>query len=117
LAGIDLLILGSPTHGGQYTQPVKDFLARIPIQGLKNVHAAAFDTGSTTENQGGFGKTMINLFGYAAPRIAKELTKKGAALLGAETFYVLGTEGPLKEGEIERAQACARSWAQAAPWR
>lgn len=26
-------------------------------------------------------------------------------------FIVMDREGPLKEGELERAQACAREWA------
>jgi len=41
--------------------------------------------------------------------ISDKLTKKGGVLAASpEGFYVKGTEGPLKEGELERAAARAR---------
>jgi len=108
IEGLDLLIVGSPTHGGWYIESIKSFLKAIPNNGLQNIPAASFDTGSSKENEGFFIRFIINLFGYASPRIAKALAKKGATVIGSETFFVLGTEGPLKEGEVDRA----RSWAQ-----
>jgi hypothetical protein len=45
---------------------------------------------------------------YAAKPIADALKKKGGKLmLTPEGFYVKGMEGPLLEGEIERAAAWA----------
>lgn len=107
LEGIDFLIAGSPTHGGRYSQTFKTFLDAIPTGGLQKIKAATFDTGNTKENQGAFVRMIINFFGYAAPRIAKMLAKKGANVTASETFFVLGREGPLKEGEEERARAWA----------
>ena len=104
----DLLIVGSPTHGGWYIESIKSFLNAIPENGLRNKPSAAFDTGSSKENEGFLIKFILNLFGYASPRIAKALTNKGATMLGSETFFVLGTEGPLKEGEVDRAQNWAK---------
>ena len=101
----DVLMVGSPTHGGLFIESIKTFLAAIPENGLANMSAAAFDTGSTTENQGWSGRFIINLLGYASPRIARELVKRGASVIRAETFFVLDTQGPLKEGEVERARA------------
>ena len=47
-------------------------------------------------------------FGYAAPRIVRSLVGNGGSLLAPpEGFVVLGIEGPLKAGELERAA----SWA------
>jgi flavodoxin len=100
---IDLLIVGSPTHGGWYIESIKNFFNQIPDNGLK-MNAAAFDTSSDKEGQKAFVKAIIGFFGYASPRIAKTLAKKGAKVIGSETFLVLDTEGPLKEGEIERAK-------------
>ena len=105
---MDLVLVGSPTHGGQFSEAVKNFFKSIPDKGLQGKRAAAFDTGMSKENESGFVKGVISFFGYASKRIGKELTKKGATLTGAETFFVLGKEGPLKEGEIERA----RQWAK-----
>ena len=101
---IDLLLVGSPTHGGTFTEPVKNFLAAIPGQGLQGMKAAAFDTSFSKETQKGLAKMVIDIFGFAAPKIGEALSAKGAAVLAAETFVVLDTEGPLLEGEIERAK-------------
>ncbi|MBU0490614.1 MAG: flavodoxin family protein [Chloroflexi bacterium] len=97
----DLLIVGSPTHGGRPTEAMQGWLDRIPPAVLQGILVAAFDTRFSTR--------LVRVFGYAAPRIADSLEKKGATLLVPPTaFFVKGREGPLKEGELERA---AR-WAQ-----
>lgn len=108
LTGIDLLLVGSPTHGGTFTEPVKNFLNAIPDQGLNGIKAAAFDTSFSKETQGAFLKIIISIFGVAAPKIADTLEAKGADVLAAETFIVLDTEGPLQDGEIERSEKWAR---------
>ena len=104
LEDIDLLLVGSPTHGGTFTESVKTFLGAIPAQGLQGMKAAAFDTSFSEETQKGLAKFVIGIFGCAAPKIGEKLAGKGANVVAAETFIVLDTEGPLQEGEIERAQ-------------
>ena len=48
--------------------------------------------------------------GYADKIIAKALAAKGATLaISSGGFIVLESEGPLKEGERDRAAAWARS--------
>jgi hypothetical protein len=49
----------------------------------------------------------MRFFGYASTRIAKALKKHGANVVAAETFFVHGKEGPLVDGEIDRAKAWA----------
>jgi hypothetical protein len=52
---------------------------------------------------------LLRLVGFAAPKIAKSLEKKGGTLVCAgEGFFVTGSKGPLKEGEVERAAAWAK---------
>jgi hypothetical protein len=52
---------------------------------------------------------LVNVFGYAAKPISDRLEKKGGELaVPPEGFYVDGTEGPLTEGELERAADWAR---------
>lgn len=104
---VDLLLVGSPTHAGTFIEPVKKFLAGIPAGALKNVKAAAFDTSFDIQTQGAFLRFIMKTFGYAAPKIAKKLAEKGATVLATETFIVLETEGPLQEGEVERAKEWA----------
>jgi flavodoxin I len=111
LVGVDLFIVGSPTQQFKATAATKSFLKAIPAKGLKGVRVAAFDTRLTQSNIDGTPVLpfFVKLFGYAADPIAKELQKKGGELVVApKGFYVEGTEGPLVQGELERAAAWAR---------
>ena len=90
-----LVIIGSPTHGGFPTEGIHN-LSKTN-RAFRDITVATFDT-----------RTKTTIFGYAAPKIAKNLKKSGAELLlPSEGFFVLGTEGPLKDGELERAPAWA----------
>lgn len=47
---------------------------------------------------------MVKLFGYAAEKIARALKKSGGIeVISPEGFYVKEVEGPLLDGELERA--------------
>jgi len=111
LAGAQLVIVGSPTQRFRPTPATTNLLKGIPPDGLKGVKVAAFDTRITEAE---IGKVRIlaffvNIFGYAAKPIADRLEKKGGELVAPpEGFYVGGTEGPLLEGELERAGDWAR---------
>jgi flavodoxin I len=101
LASIDLLIVGTPVHGGRPTPAVQDFVSKMAQQSLEGVKVAAFDTRVTSK--------FAKIFGNAAGRIARQLTKKGGILTAPpEGFFVTATKGPLKEGELERAAAWAK---------
>jgi flavodoxin len=107
LNGFDLLIVGSPTHGGWFTEQIRDLLEASPA--LTGVHVAAFDTRTATI------WNRILPFGYAAKRIAQRLEEKTGILLAPpEGFVVLGTKGPLQEGELDRAAEWAKEIADAA---
>lgn len=96
LDNIDLLIVGSPTHGGRPTKAVQEFLNKIPADGLKDIRVAAFDTRVKV--------FIAKIFGFAADRIAKNLKSKGGYLVRPpKGFFVNGKEGPLKDGELELA--------------
>lgn len=96
LETLDLLIVGSPTHGGRPTQAIQDFIKGAPVTAFKGTNVAAFDTRVVSR--------LARIFGYAAGRIAGSLKSKGGNLVvSPEGFFVKGTEGPLKEGEVERA--------------
>lgn len=96
LSGSDLLVLGSPTHGGFHSEKIEALLKDTDT--LDECKTMVFDT-----------RTKRTLFGYAAPKMAKKLSRKGAVLVvPPEGFYVMGVEGPLNEGEMERAEIWAR---------
>jgi flavodoxin len=103
----ELLIAGSPTQGGRPTPALKAFLQAIPAGGLKDVKVAAFDT--RVPSQGVFLKILLGVIGYAAGKIDAPLRAKGGTQAAApEGFYVKGKEGPLQDGELERAAAWAK---------
>lgn len=110
LAGLGLLIVGSPTRAFQPTLATRQFLKRIPAHSLDGVKVAAFDTRfSVEETDSAILTLMVKLFGYAAKPIADRLKAKGGDLaLPPEGFIVEGTEGPLREGELDRAADWAR---------
>jgi hypothetical protein len=86
-------------------------LKSIPKNKLEGVKVAAFDTRFTVsaiENVRILA-FFVKIFGYAAKPIADRLEKKGGELvIPPEGFYVDDTEGPLLEGELERAADWAR---------
>ncbi len=111
VAGLALLVVGSPTQRFRPTAATSNFLKSIAKDGLEGVRVAAFDTRfpeSTIERIRVLA-FFVKIFGYAAKPIANELQKKGGTLaVPPEGFYVTDTEGPLLEGELERAADWAR---------
>jgi len=101
LESTDLLIAGCPTHRGRPTPAMQDFLDSVAAPSLRGIKVAAFDTRVTAK--------IARIFGHAAGRITAELNRKGGASIASpEGFFVTGMQGPLKEGEQERAVAWAR---------
>jgi len=99
--GVELFIVGSPTQGGRPTRAVQEFLDKIPDPDIRGARFAAFDTRSPSR--------LVRLFGYAAERISASLAEKGGVLvLPPEGFFVEGSKGPLREGELERAAGWAK---------
>ena len=97
----DLLIVGSPTYGGRPTPAMHGFLDKIPKGSLKGINVAAFDTRLPSK--------WVKLFGFAAGRIDGSLKSKGGTpVVPPEPFFVKGREGPLLDGEKERAAAWAK---------
>ncbi|NLG28405.1 MAG: flavodoxin family protein [Chloroflexi bacterium] len=115
LQGVQMLFVGSPTRAFRPSPAISSFLAGLPANGLQGVRVAAFDTRTVIDaNTPGFLRFMVKLFGWAAKPIAKRLTGKGGQLaLTPEGFSVRESEGPLIEGEVERAAQWARGILQA----
>ena len=111
LAGSDLLVVGSPTRGFRPTEALAALLDRLGRNSLQGVRAAAFDTRfKADELDSAFTRFVVKTGGYAARRIADRLMKAGAGLaVPPAGFYVADTEGPLLDGELERAAAWAKS--------
>ena len=120
VAGIDLIVVGGPTHAWGMSRPmtrtsagdratqagtrpvssgigIRDWLAALATSSGKTA-AAAFDTAIR--------QTGWLPSGSAARGEAARLREKGFRLIAApEQFFVTGMNGPLVEGELERAKA------------
>lgn len=111
-ADIDLLVVGAPTHAFSLSRPetrsaaaeqatgplisaglgLREWLDQLPRD--RDLAVAAFDTHADKKVPG------------SASRAAhRRLRRRGYhAILPAECFYVAGMQGPLVDGEIDRAR-------------
>jgi len=111
LSGLDMLVLGSPTRAFKPSDATNAFLKKLPKDQLKGVKVAAFDTRMDEVKVGNpVLKFMVGIFGYAAKPMADKLVKNGGVLVGEPVgFIVLDSEGPLQDGELERAAEWGKS--------
>jgi len=99
-SGSDLVVMGAPTHYMSLPQAVRAWFSTIPRHTLRRTPVAAFDT-------------SLKLSRWLAPftaarKLARKLRKIGGnRIVPPETFHVTAREGPLYEGEVERARAWA----------
>ena len=110
LKGLQALIVGAPTQKFWPTSAVTNLLKNLPNNSLQGMKVAAFDTRlSMDEVDSKILPKFVAVFGYAAEKIAKQLKKKGGSeAMPPAGFIVKGLEGPLREGELERAAEWAK---------
>ena len=108
----DVLVVGSPTRGFRPTEGISKFIEALPKNHLANVRVAAFDTRIVLETINSKAlRFLVDKGGYAASTIAKMLQNKGGKLvLAPEGFFVTGEQGPLKDGELQRATEWASNF-------
>ncbi len=124
---VDLLVVGGPTHmhglstarsryiaaegvhedGAGHVEPgateepgLRSWLRDLPASAAQ--HVAAFDTRLDKSPW---------VTGVAARGIARRLRRRGLDVVGTASFVVEDTDGPLEEGELERARAWGRELA------
>lgn len=96
----NLVVMGTPTHNMNLPKDVQPVFARLPRKILSGTLVAAFDTSYKMS-------PFLSRF-TAAKKLLRKMRKLGGRqFVPPETFHVMDREGPLYEGEIERAQ----SWA------
>ncbi len=94
-ADADLLVIGCPTQKHNITLALHALLDDLSPRSLNGVMAVTFDTRY---------RMPIIVSGSASHTIAKKLRKAGAVIIvPPESFYVDAKEGPLGEGELQRA--------------
>jgi flavorubredoxin len=92
LGMVDLLCVGSPVHGWNASEPVREFLESLKsVKGLSGKKAFAFDT-----------KMKSRLAGSACGKIERKLKDLGFTITKpGESAIVKGREGPLEENAEE----------------
>jgi flavodoxin len=106
LRDVDLLVLGCPTLSWSATASMRIFIEHLPLEVLRNHRIACFDTRLHVPRWIGR---------FAAPQMASRLRKRHIEPIAPpEGFFVKGREGPLQEGELERAALWAKRVAEAA---
>ena len=96
---VDLLFVGAPTQMRGLRLLAKPFLDGLMERGFSGTPAAAFDTRMD------LGPQLLE-----STVISNQLTEAGCRLVAKpESFLVLGLEGPLADGEEERAEIWART--------
>jgi len=107
-AGMDLLVVGGPTHAHGASAGMKAWLDAVGPGALSGVSVTAFDTRFQMARW---------LSGSAALAIAKRLRRAGGTLIAEpESFFVTRDAEPaLLPGEIERAAAWAQTVCSAVP--
>ena len=107
LQTVDLLVIGSPTHGALPTEAMQGLIERMGPPAREGGKAATFDTRLTW----GF---LERWGGFAAEKIADSLRGKGWTIAGEPGGFLVGglKKGPLKKGEVERAAAWAKRLAE-----
>ena len=102
VAGVDVLLVGGPTHAHGASKPLKRALAALPEGSLTSARAATFDTR--------FRMARI-LTGSAAASASKALERAGAEIVAEpESFFVSREDPPtLDPGELDRASSWVRA--------
>jgi flavodoxin len=103
----DFLVVGSPTHFGTLTFPIRGLLGKLKGDEWENKPFAAFDT----ENPANEKKSMEppNEKYSASAKIAGRLKQKRMVELAPNLrILVSGMKGPPVQGEIERAREYAK---------
>ena len=99
LRGIDLLVVGGPTHAHGISEHLRTVMECLDEHALNSIRVAAFDTRVP-------GPRLVT--GSAAVRLARLLRRRGGWLVvPPANFIVEGREGPLEAGEVEHARAWA----------
>jgi flavodoxin len=93
LKGMDVLIAGSPVIGWNPSDKMSKFLSDLKENELQGMKGASFDT-----------RMKLFFFTDATKKISKELSRAGVTIVArSQDFYVTKAEGPLRDGEKERA--------------
>ncbi len=93
--GVDLLLIGVPSHRHSRPDAVFDWLRRLPESALNGVRFSVFDVRFSLSRW-----FQVSI----AWKVGRAVQRRGGQFASPpESFYLSGHEGPLAEGELQRA--------------
>ncbi len=93
-----VFVFGSPTHAWNMSSKMKQLFKQLENQTFHGKKAATFDT-----------KLASRFAGSAAQKIEKKLKHLGFSIvMEPVNFVVLGREGPLADGEMEKTKVFSK---------
>jgi Flavodoxin len=129
-ANVGLIVVGGPTHSFGMSRPgtraaaAKDIDAPLVSSGigvrewLEKLEAPAEPLAAATYDTHVDHPRLLRHVGSAAAAIARRLEKFGIEIVSEpQHFWVAGTQGPLRDGELQRACDFGRSVAEDARMR
>jgi flavodoxin len=97
----ELVVMGGPIHRVNLSAAMKALVKEIPKRALRGASVAVFETCYRNPRW---------QRGAAAGKLGRKARKFGGQLVvPVESFFVVGREGPLEEGEEERAKQWAHT--------
>lgn len=90
--GVDLVVMGSPTHGFTVPEAVRTVLEALPLAILGGKSVAAFDTTV---------KLWPLRYLRASPKLLGHLTRLGGTPVAKPQTFFVQTKNPQKTGEID----------------
>jgi len=94
MQGVELLIVGSPILGWRPSENTMAFLMGFGKDQLKGIKVATFDT-----------RMKILIHGDATKKMSEMLLSLGAEVISKPNWFIVtGKEGPLADGELDRAK-------------
>lgn len=110
IAQAELIFMGSPSRGYNATKRLRQAVETLPKSALKAKSAAVFETRlKVSRHMPKILRYVLKNTGWGDAKLDAMLLRKGAKLISPlGIFYVSTQEGPLKDGETDKAELWAK---------
>ena len=98
--GVNLVVVGVPTHRMNLPESARDTFHTLPRRIINRIPVAAFDTSYRMS-------WWLSPFTASRKVVGRLRRLGGKRIVPPETFHVVAKEGPLYDGEVERAKLWA----------
>jgi flavodoxin len=110
IANAELIFMGSPSRGYNATKKLRQAVEALPQNALKQKNVAVFETRlKVAKHMPRILRYLLQNTGWGDAKLDAVLLRKGAKLISPlGLFYVTTQEGPLRDGETNKAEQWAK---------